>query len=210
MNEVKTQIRGTCQCCGRDQAVLAVGVMSKHGYTVEHGWFSGVCPGQNYKPLQQDRSQADAIVHQVRAECDALDALVAEFKAGTKHPLTVSTNEYDAKARDFKKIAWADADQHQRDRGLSAAIYRTEQRAKHGRSFANDLEKLANSVFGTELRTVVTEVLKPIAYGETRLGANGRKLVVTNIHGARIYWKDEKGFKGWTGAGAWRKFPMAA
>ena len=35
------QIRGNCQCCGKEQAVVG-GLMSKHGYTVENGWFSGV------------------------------------------------------------------------------------------------------------------------------------------------------------------------
>lgn len=36
---MKTQTRGICQCCGREQAVLnGTGFMSQHGYTVKNGW----------------------------------------------------------------------------------------------------------------------------------------------------------------------------
>lgn len=61
----KIQLRGNCPCCGRDQAVLASGRMSKHGYTVEQGWFQGVCSGDSHAPMQKDRVVTDRIIAQV-------------------------------------------------------------------------------------------------------------------------------------------------
>jgi len=67
------QIRGNCQCCGNQQAVVG-SMMSKHGYTVDGGWFNGVCSGRNHVPLQVSREHTDLIVAQVRMEVPELIA----------------------------------------------------------------------------------------------------------------------------------------
>ena len=59
------QIRGHCQCCGNQQAVVS-GHMSKHGYTVEHGWFQGVCTGESYKPIELERTVTNKIMAAVK------------------------------------------------------------------------------------------------------------------------------------------------
>ncbi len=52
MSKNKATHIGTCQCCGSSQK-LPGGVLSKHGYTVDWGFFSGVCQGAGYLPFEQ-------------------------------------------------------------------------------------------------------------------------------------------------------------
>lgn len=44
---------GTCQCCGRIQAVTSRGT-AKHGYTKDalHGFFQGTCAGSDEQPIE--------------------------------------------------------------------------------------------------------------------------------------------------------------
>lgn len=50
----KATHRGTCQVCGRVQAVNAkTGMLAKHGYTVEWGWFEGTCRGSDHLPFEK-------------------------------------------------------------------------------------------------------------------------------------------------------------
>jgi hypothetical protein len=43
---------GTCQICGRKHK-LPGGVLSKHGYTLEFGFFNGTCNGSGHLPFEQ-------------------------------------------------------------------------------------------------------------------------------------------------------------
>lgn len=43
---------GECQICGHQQK-LPRGVLSKHGYTKQWGFFSGTCPGAGHLPFEQ-------------------------------------------------------------------------------------------------------------------------------------------------------------
>lgn len=209
MNTTKTQLRGICQCCGRDQAVVS-GRMSKHGYTVEEGWFSGICTGQHYAPLQVSREQADRIIAQVREECNELDRRVESLRAGTSHPNTVKTDRWDPKTRDSVRISWEEATPYQRAAEVERLTFTLQHRAQQGRSFATALEQTADRVHGTELRVVPVEAgPEPILTGEVRALPNGRNGTVTRVQGARIYWVDTKGFRGWTGSTLWRKYPKA-
>ena len=46
---------GTCQACGRRQAVhVKTGMIAKHGYTTEYGFFNGTCGGSDQLPLELD------------------------------------------------------------------------------------------------------------------------------------------------------------
>ena len=206
----KTQTRGICQVCGRDHAVVR-GTMSKHGYKVsEHGWFVGVCGGQRYQPMQIDRSVADSTVASVRKDVVALRAKVAAMKAGTAHPAKVSTNKYDHAKREFVMVEWEFADNSQRRAGLETAIWTTGNRADMGESFANQLEQLADKYHGQPLRVVPVEAgPAPVRIGDRRQGAR-RVLVCVDVRGARVYWKDAEGYKGWTGTQAWRKMEVVA
>lgn len=209
-NSTKTQTRGICQVCGRDHAVVR-GTMSKHGYKVsEHGWFVGVCSGQRYQPMQIDRSVADATVKAVREDVVALRAKVEAMKAGKAHPAKVKTNKYDHAKREFEMVEWEFADNGQRRAGLETAIWTTGNRANMGELIGERLEQLADKYHGQPLRVVPVESgPAPIVLGDRRQGANG-VLVCVDVRGARVYWKNERGYKGWTGTQAWRKMKVAA
>lgn len=205
----KTQLRGNCQCCGRDQAVTG-GQMAKHGYEVKDGYFSGVCQGHKYQPIQKDREVADQIVKTCREDAVKLDQRAADFRAGKIHPVEITTNRYNPQTRSPVTIPWAEGTVYQKEEALKSAAHQAESRARAARSHADMLENLANLYHGQELRTVVVESgPAPILTGEKRTTARG-ECAVTRVDGARVYWKDDRGFKGWTGSQSWRKFPLVA
>lgn len=54
---------GTCQACGRRQAVhINTGKIAKHGYTTDYGFFNGVCGGSDHLPLELDTAVNIAVV----------------------------------------------------------------------------------------------------------------------------------------------------
>lgn len=204
-NAKKTQTRGNCPCCGRDQAVLASGVMSKHGYTVDHGWFNGVCSGDRYAPMQKARTVTDGIIAQVRADVVKLNQQAADLEAGKIFPATCKVSHM----RNAEPVPFKDAPEWAQRDAVRTAMYQAQNRARAGESFANQMEALVNQVHGQPLRVVeVEEGPAPIRSGEQRKSARG-VLTVTRVEGQRVYWKDEKGFKSWTGTQAWRKMEKA-
>ena len=65
---------GTCQSCGREQADTRSG-LAKHGYSVEWGFFSGVCSGAHHQPLELDRSRLDWTCEQLAENAARLEAM---------------------------------------------------------------------------------------------------------------------------------------
>lgn len=65
--------RGHCQVCGREQAVdNKTGTLAKHGYTVEHGFFEGECPGSHNLPLEHDHTMTDNIIDDLTRQADRI------------------------------------------------------------------------------------------------------------------------------------------
>ena len=62
----KATHNGTCQACGRVQAVKANGRLAKHGYTVEYGYFNGTCSGSDSLPLEQDTVVNESAIRAIR------------------------------------------------------------------------------------------------------------------------------------------------
>jgi hypothetical protein len=77
---------GTCQACGRRQAVhVNTGMIAKHGYTTEYGFFNGTCGGSDELPLELDTAVNVATIaamvkfaekHEAAAEADITKVLV--------------------------------------------------------------------------------------------------------------------------------------
>lgn len=218
MSITNTQLRGHCQCCGQLQAVMH-GCMSQHGYTVKksgmgYGWFSGVCSGRNYSPLQVSRDQADAIIAAVRKEAKQLTAYASALHKGTKVLGQVEDPRHWVHKRDQPKVMvqWSDLDTYYRSQVLESAIWSTQQRAKAGTTFADQLQALADKTHGTPLLQVQrAEAPAAILAGECRLLNTARipKLVakVTGIDRGRVYWQtqEDRPMRSWTGTAAWRK-----
>jgi len=150
--ETKIQYRGHCPCCGNQQAVLrnGQGHMSKHGYTVKFGWFEGVCPGQNYQPMEINRTQTDKIILQVRTEVQSLRQRVQKLEEGT----------YDTTALLIPKvpfmpkpelIPFAEANIYAQNTALEVLKTKFHYRAKQGEAFADYLEVTLNAVYGKAL-----------------------------------------------------------
>ena len=204
---IKIQIRGNCQCCLRDHAVLKTGRMSKHGYEVRNGWFSGVCSGQYHEPLQHDRKHTDEIAAMIRVEAVRLIAYAKALREGSATPQMAPVGGW-AKA---KEVPFAEALKHMQDETIRNEIDSARRRAKSGQELADRMQAFADKVHGTALREVEIEPgPAPVRIGETRKGAGGTlNLTSTEIRGARVYWLAENGRKGWTSTQAWRKFPAA-
>lgn len=207
----KTQTRGNCPCCGRDQAVLASGRMSKHGYTVENGWFNGVCGGDRFAPMQVQREVTDQIVAQVRDDVKKLEARAAALKAGRETlGLVAKPNEFVRRGQTPTMVEWKDLNDYQRADALRSVIYGCESRARAGTSFANDMEALVNAVHGQPLKVVELEAAPaPIREGERRLTAAGGVLTARYAEKGRVYFKTAEGRRGWEGVQSWRKMELA-
>lgn len=65
------KFEGSCQCCGRIQA-LPGGVLAKHGYTVDYGWFNGVCQGAGYLPYEQSCGLIESFIKSAKAHLAVL------------------------------------------------------------------------------------------------------------------------------------------
>lgn len=202
----KTQTRGNCPCCGRDQAVLSSGHMSKHGYTVDNGWFNGVCSGERFQPMQVQREVTDQLVVQVRREAKELEAAADDFATGRRVPKTVTRGW----GKNETQVAFADAQPYEQRQAVTKAEWANRNRARAGQQFADFMEKMVNEVHGQPLREVpVAEAPAAIRSGEQRKLANGRVVTVRFTERGRVYWADERGFRSWTGVQAFRKLPMA-
>jgi hypothetical protein len=203
MTNLTTQIRGNCQCCGRQQAVVGGG-MSKHGYTVDHGWFNGVCSGERYAPMQVSRVHTDQIIVEVRAEVVELLAKADRVKAGEITPKTIMRSPRFQKI----EIAFADAEKHEQANAVQAMEWNLRNRARAGEQFAKALGEVADKVHGTALIEVAKkEAPEFINVGHQKSG-NEMTYTCTSVQGARVYYKVQKGdkvFKGWMGCQAWRK-----
>jgi hypothetical protein len=72
---------GECQICGNTQA-LPSGLLSKHGYTVNWGFFHGVCSGHGKQPFELSCDDIALVVEQVRAQLAKTQAERHELLTG--------------------------------------------------------------------------------------------------------------------------------
>lgn len=197
----QVQFRGHCQCCGRQQAVPN-GRMSNHGYVVRNGWFQGVCDGHNFKPMEQDRKIADSVIAQVREDAAALEVNAKDYESGKIFPSEIrDTYSPNGKAM----IAWDRAADWQKEQAIKSLVFGLRRRAKIGYDFASMLEKIANERNGKPLiEAVKPEPAARIEKGEKRVNEGGRVLIAEYQDGARVYWKDARGYGAWMGSKRWR------
>jgi len=147
MTNTTKQIRGNCQCCGRQQAVVN-GLMSKHGYTVKDGWFSGVCSGRNYNPIQVSRTTTDKIIADISAEIPELIAKADKVKSGEITPATAFTHVVTAYR---KEIPYEQATIAQQYNARNSMEWAYRNRAKMGEDFVKTMTEIANKYHGQQL-----------------------------------------------------------
>lgn len=77
----KSSHLGECQICGSRQC-LPNGRLAKHGYSVEWGFFSGVCHGAGYLPFEQEKAELERVVRSIEKQVVACSARIAELNDG--------------------------------------------------------------------------------------------------------------------------------
>ncbi|QYW02621.1 hypothetical protein CPT_Marzo_079 [Stenotrophomonas phage Marzo] len=205
----KIQKRGICQVCGREQAVNK-GVMAKHGYTVEYGFFEGTCPGAGNKPLNETRELLDIIIGQQNEFIAEMEVLVEGLKNGKKFPKQVKV----WKLNKYEMVDFNDLNEYQKEREVQIAIVNTEGMIKSRQNWIKMMDALAVATLGTDLREV-EQVAGParIGSGEKKVSGSGRVLTSLYQDGARVYYNYTndagKVLKGWVGSAAWRKLADA-
>lgn len=200
----KTQQRGHCQCCGGEWAVpVKTGCMSKHGYQIKNGWFEGPCQGEHYHPIEQDRAVADTIVAQVRKDVAALKKRARDLRSGIIVPDTAHEGSWSR----TKEIPFQQASEWEQKRAIESEIHHCELRADMGKSFANQIESIANTFYGKPFRTVAVDPPPPpIQIGEQRVLPAG-PVTVIRIDQGSVICHDDSGRKKRISTRQWRTLP---
>ena len=146
----KATHNGTCQACGRVQAVNAkTGLLAKHGYTTDYGFFNGTCGGSDRPPLE---IATDLNVQTVAALIEF--AVEREAKAEgeiTKVPVTI--REKFEKRTEWMTREQFEANGHRRfDYAVEQLRYKLRCAAANIRKDAAMLEAMREKVHGQPLQ----------------------------------------------------------
>ena len=199
------QIRGNCQCCGREHAVVD-GKMAKHGYTVESGWFQGVCAGKHFAPIQVSRNDTDKLIATVREQVLEMIAKADKVASGELKPATITRHPHSKKSMEF--IPFAEATAYEQRDAIRALEWNFRRNAEMGTSFANMMSEVADKYHGKALVEVAKKEAPAFIMPSDKKIDNDMTYTCTSVDGARVYYKLQKGdkvFKGWMGSQSWRK-----
>lgn len=155
---------GICQACGRRQAVhVKTGMIAKHGYTTEYGFFNGTCGGSDALPLELDTTVNVATVA-------AMVKFAAEQEAQAEGeilqvPVQVGKARYVGQRRvvDTKLVDRAEFEATQPhyasfDDAVKSIRYRLRRTAEMVRADAEQLDALRDKVHGQPLQPRAVEV----------------------------------------------------
>ena len=154
---------GICQACGRRQAVhVKTGLIAKHGYTTEYGFFNGTCGGSDALPLELDTTVNVATV-------EALIAFAAKQEAqaeGAIRTVPVTTYESDIYGRRNKVIVQVGPEEYATRRDCYGRFEEAVERVRYSlrrtaemvRADAEQLDALRDKVHGQPLQPRAVEV----------------------------------------------------
>lgn len=145
---------GICQICNRPHAFnKKTGKIAQHGYTVEYGFFNGVCAGSDEQPLQNDRTIADKMILQLTSASRSLNAQIQKGSTAIKHIrrshrddnklFTAETWSETDMRFNYYRDTWGEAQQRE--------LKDMERRAMSFREFAIDIACRADEIFSTPL-----------------------------------------------------------
>ena len=162
----KIQLRGHCQCCGNDQAVVQ-GRMSHHGYTVRDGWFQGICRGLNYAPVEHDRSELDRTVDLISKSVVELRKQADRIEGGDLPEKLLYRPSY---KREAELTPVGSIPSYDRDAVVRGEVFRLRRRAEIGQAHCDYLTKIADLYHGKELIEVRPEDKpEPVRRGDKRI-----------------------------------------
>jgi hypothetical protein len=85
---MKATHSGHCQACGRLQK-LPGGKLSKHGYTVRQGFFSGTCPGSGHLPFEVSHDLVSHFIALATASLEEVQETQAKWRVRATEPRTM-------------------------------------------------------------------------------------------------------------------------
>jgi hypothetical protein len=152
---------GTCQACGRVQAIRANGLLAKHGYTTEYGFFNGTCSGSDHPPLELQTGHNEQVVIRLREWADAQQAK-AEGEI-LQVPVTKYVPGHGSRT---KTTVWVDQAAYEADRDLygrwehAVESFRRQLRGKasQARLSADELVRLRSEVYGQPVKPRAVEL----------------------------------------------------
>jgi hypothetical protein len=199
------QIRGNCQCCGREHAVVD-GRMAKHGYTVESGWFKGVCAGKHFAPIQVSRDDTDKLIATVREQVLEMIVKADKVASGEIKPATITRHPHSKKAMEF--VPFAEATSWEQRDAIKALEWNFRRTAEMGTSFADMMVQVADKYHGKALVEVAKKEAPAFIMPRDQKTDKDMIYTCSSVQGARVYYKVQKGaatFNGWMGSQSWRK-----
>jgi hypothetical protein len=205
-----TQLRGHCQRCGRLQAVR--GGMAHHGYTVADGYFAGKCSGHEYRPLEIDRKQTDALVVVVAEDAVRLKQRAADLRSGAAVLASAIVRRLVDGKRIDVVVPFAELDVYAQRTETESAAWSAQRRGEMAESFCRDMTALADRVHGQPLVEVKrAEAPAAIVIGEQRVytRTDGSLVVFTaySVHGAVVHYtykRNEEKFRARMATRSWR------
>lgn len=153
----ETTYTGICQACGRRQAIhVKSGLIAKHGYTTDWGFFNGTCQGSDHAPLELQTVLNEDITRQLRARADQLDAEAAgeitkvSVQVGSKIVRGRRVGEF--KLVDRVEFEATQPSYEKFDREVELLRAGLRRQAEAFRSHAAELERLRAEVHGQPLQ----------------------------------------------------------
>jgi hypothetical protein len=164
--------RGTCQACGAVQAVMVKGLLAKHGYTVEWGFFNGVCTGADRLPLEVNKDLAMATISHLRDEFIPVQkARIAGLENGTVFPKWTKREKVAAFRWNDVECNRDEISDDQAATQVQTAMRKAAGRISSAKAHASMLENLIETRHGQPLYPVNREVRKELKVGsKVRIG----------------------------------------
>jgi hypothetical protein len=178
--------RGTCQACGRAQAFTSDQIVAKHGYTVDWGFFHGVCQGADARPLEHQKTLSESIIKILRDQALRNDKLAADLETGIVDPQWTKRERRVTNRRtgfaEFVRVPAerAELNDYEQQQQRNTAAYKAQSQARHERSHADMLEKLIEARHGQPLIPVEREARKELAVG-ARVQIGGKNGIVCEV-----------------------------
>jgi hypothetical protein len=164
--------RGTCQACGAVQAVMVKGLLAKHGYTVEWGFFNGVCAGADRLPLEVNKDLAMATISHLRDEfIPAQKARIAGLENGTVFPKWTKREKVAAFRWNDVECNRDEISDDQAATQVQTAMRKAAGRISSAKAHMSMLKNLIETRHGQPLYPVNREVRKELKAGsKVRIG----------------------------------------
>lgn len=118
--------RGTCQLCGRVQAVNnTTGAIAAHGYKVKGGYYSGECPGTNQLPAEMSIDITQQAMGIATKRAQSMQVAIVDFKAGTRTPEFIEHTKWNVADRryDTTRTPYADGNSSEQRNAVERRVY---------------------------------------------------------------------------------------